>query len=443
MMPPKKGLREFFHHQNSLGRIFRNAGWMLAGKGAGAILSLFYLAAATRGLGPVQFGQFALILSLGQAISGFVSFQTWRIVIRFGSKHVVENQRLAFSRLAIACICLDCIAAIGGCVLAAVGVKLLGPYFGWTPALTTNALLYAFFVLLSVRSTAVGILRAYDKFRGGAAADAAMPVTRLIGALVVVAVGPTVTLFLAAWALSEVTTAIAYWWLVIRHRLIVVEEDSLKNLASVPGEQENFWKFVMLTNLGSTVSSLQQQLPVLASGLFAGPAAAGLFRFSSQLSQALARIGDMLARSMFAEFSRVRAKDGAGEAWTLLRGSTRLSIWGGIIILALVIIAGKPALYIISGQAYLPAYPLLVMLGVAAAIDLATVGFEPALMASGHAGQALAIRLISLIILATMLWISLPVMQERGAGLSMIAASFSNALLFMLATFRSNALRKL
>lgn len=421
-----KGPRDFFSNESSITRIVRNAGWMLAGKGAGAVLSLIYLAAVTRSLGPVKFGQFALILSLGQAVSGLVSFQTWRIVIRYGSSYVQNGDRIAFSRIAIACILIDGAAAIAGCALVAVGIKLAAPYFGWSPALATSALLYAFCVLLCIRSTAVGVLRAHDRFRDGAAADSIMPLTRLVGALAVVAIGPTVTLFLAAWALSEITTAIAYWWLVIRRESIVITPESLQNLTAVPREHAGFWHFMTVTNLGATVASLQQQLPVLLSGFFAGPAAAGLFRFASQLSQALARIGDMLARSMFAEMSRVHARGDSNEAWALLRRSTRLSIAAGLLILLLVIVAGKPALYIISGSAYLSAYPLLVMLGVAAAIDLASVGFEPALMASGKAGQALAIRLTSLTVLAICLWLLLPSMQERGAGFAIIASSITN-----------------
>lgn len=431
------GPRHFLAGDSSIRRILRNAGWMLAGKGVGAVLSLIYLAAATRGLGPKGFGEFALILSLGQAVSGIVSFQTWRIIIRYGSRHVLAGEHAAFNRMAIFCCVIDAAAAIAGCVLAAIGVWLLAPRFGWTPALATSALLFAFVALLSIRSTAVGVLRVHDKFRHGAFADSVQPITRLVGALAVVAIGPTVTLFLIAWALSEITTAIAYWWIVFRQRAIVINRESLCDLAAVPREHSGFWRFIGLTNLGSTASTAQQQLPLLTVGLFAGPVAAGLFRFASQLSQALARVGDLLARSMFTEMSRVHAGDDRQAARALFRRSTRLAVYGSAIILLMVVLLGKPALYAISGSAYLPAYPLLVMLGVAAAIDLAGVGFEPALIAAGHAGQALAIRLASLAVLAIALWWLLPMMQERGAGLAIIAASFTNLSLFGIAAYRA------
>jgi O-antigen/teichoic acid export membrane protein len=435
------GLRHFLTRDSSISRILRNAGWMLAGKGVGAVLSLFYLAAATRSLGPKGFGEFALILSLGQAVSGIMSFQTWRLVIRYGGRHVLAGDRPAFSRIVALCAGIDIAAAIIGCLLATLGVWLLAPSFGWTPALATSALLFAFVTLLSFRSTAVGVLRVQDRFREGAMADAAQPVTRLVGALVVLAIGPTVPLFLAAWALSEVTTAIAYWYLVVRRRSVVIDRDALRGALSVPRENRGFWGFTGLTNLGSTASSAQQQLPLLTVGLFAGPVAAGLFRFANQLSQALARVGDLLARSMFTEMSRVHAGEDPNAASALFRRSSRMAAIGGVSVLLIVVILGKPALYIISGSAYLPAYPLLVMLGAAAAIDLAAVGFEPALVAAGYAGRAVVIRLIALAVLGGTLWALLPVMQERGAGIAIIASSFASLILFGAAAYRATAAR--
>src|SRR3546814_11340903 len=46
-----RGLRD----NSSLRSILQNTGWLLTGKGVGAVLSLFYLAIVTRTLGPAGF----------------------------------------------------------------------------------------------------------------------------------------------------------------------------------------------------------------------------------------------------------------------------------------------------------------------------------------------------------------------------------------------------
>ena len=66
-------------------RLFKNMGWLLGGRGFNAVLSLVYLALATRTLGLDGFGQFAIIVALGQMVTGLANFQTWQFVVRWGS----------------------------------------------------------------------------------------------------------------------------------------------------------------------------------------------------------------------------------------------------------------------------------------------------------------------------------------------------------------------
>ena len=50
-------------------RLIRNIGWLLTGRGVNAVLSIVYLALATRTLGLDHFGYFAIILALGQTVT--------------------------------------------------------------------------------------------------------------------------------------------------------------------------------------------------------------------------------------------------------------------------------------------------------------------------------------------------------------------------------------
>src|SRR3546814_5577519 len=96
-------------------RLWRNIGWLLGGRGFNAVLSLVYLALATRTLGLEGFGYFALIVALGQTVTGLANFQTWQFVVRWGSgedgpgearseEHTSELQSLM--RISYAVFCL-------------------------------------------------------------------------------------------------------------------------------------------------------------------------------------------------------------------------------------------------------------------------------------------------------------------------------------------------
>src|SRR3546814_14513144 len=109
-----------------LRRVFANAGWLLGGKGVGALLSIIYIALATRTLGLEEFGRFALVVALGQAIAGLVTFQTWQFVVRYGAAARMEGDVARRERIVAFELMLDLASAAGGGLLAAGGVVALG-----------------------------------------------------------------------------------------------------------------------------------------------------------------------------------------------------------------------------------------------------------------------------------------------------------------------------
>ncbi len=404
-----------------LARIARNTGWLLAGKGLGSVLSMVYLAILARTLGLAGFGQFALIFGIAQGIVQFTSFQSWRIVVRYGADPIARGDKNAFARLAIVATLLDIGAALVGGGIAWFVVALFAARFGWDAQVALYALVFAWTMLIAVRSAPMGMLRAHDRFRDSAAADAATPVARFIGALVVLATGPSVERFLVAWAAAEIVTAIAYWTLALRLRPFAGRDR--RSIGRVVRDNPGFWRFTLLTNLGSTLTAAQQQLPLLGVGYFAGEAAAGLFRLAHQVGQALQRLADMLARAVFAEQARTHAADGADAAGALHGHIARLAWIVGAVIVIVVVALGWPALMALGGRAFTAAYPLLVLLGAAAAIEFVVVGNEPLLLAQGRAGAALAIRAVCVAVLVAGLALLVPLYADIGAGLAVLGTS--------------------
>jgi O-antigen/teichoic acid export membrane protein len=94
-------------------------------------------------------------------------------------------------------------------------------------------------------------------------------------------------------------------------------------------------------------------------------------------------------------------------------------------------------LLLVAGPEFAGAYSLLLILGVAAALDLAGVSFEPALLATSRAGLVLKLRLLLTILLVALLVILLPPMSTVGAALATLAASLAGLILFGFAAWRS------
>jgi O-antigen/teichoic acid export membrane protein len=93
-------------------------------------------------------------------------------------------------------------------------------------------------------------------------------------------------------------------------------------------------------------------------------------------------------------------------------------------------------LELIAGPEFLPAYPLLVILGIAAIIDLVGVGFEPALIAAGKTKVLFRIQLIVTAFLVGLMVALLTRYGATGGAAALLAASCASFLLLGAAVAR-------
>ena len=414
----------------------RNLGWLLASRGVLAVLSLVYLGIATRTLGVYNFGRFALINGAAQAIATFVGFQTWQIVVRYGVDHLVADNESALGRLLRSCVLLDAASAIAGSMISIAILMLWGEKFGITPDLMRATLFYAIVQLVTIRSTAIGILRLRDKFSLSALADSTTPAVRFIGAIAAAVWMPTVTGFLMAWAAAELATAAAYWTLLARTGDLKLIARGRIGQGRLRDENPGLIRFMLSTNATSTLGLSTKQVPLLLVGGYVGPAGAGAFRLAFQIAQALAKVSQLLSRAAFPEIVRAIRSPAAQNLPRMLTRVFLVSTAAAVVILAIVAAAGHPILYLVGGKDFHYGRSVLMWLAAAGCIDLATVSFEPVLMAAHRAGTALAARTVSVVcLLGASLWL-LPQFGTMGAGVGVFVGSLTAAILLGWAVIR-------
>jgi O-antigen/teichoic acid export membrane protein len=382
-----------------LARILANTAWLMGGKGFGALCSIVYLAILTRTLGLKGFGHFSLIFSTAQALTAIAGFQTWRVVVRYGASHVHDKDWAAFGRLGMLCGLLDVFGAVCGCALAVV------VFFGFAHLLDLNqdyiipGFLFCCAQLWSPSSAPTGMVRALNQFKLGVYVEAVVPVGRLIGAVTIWLVGPSVGRFLFVWALVDLIEAILYW---VAARRLCPESMKLRYLQDYRvalRENAGLWRFFMVTYAGSTIDALTKNGPLLIVGAIVGTKAAGLYRLASQLSQALSKFSTMLTRAVYAEISRMRVASSLKEFRRLAVQTSLIAGAGGLVVVFIALIAGRSLLGLIGGSAFEGGAAILAPLAIAASFDLASVAFEPVLHSTGRAQLSLTARLIALIVL--------------------------------------------
>ena len=432
----KQGIEKFLNSEDTLVRVLRNSVWLFTGNGVTAVLSFFYLAILTRALGPEGFGQFVLIFSTVQMIAALLRFQTWQTIVHYGVRYILERDPQKFSALAYFGIALETTGAVVGSILAWFPIPRIGNYFGWDPQFVGTTQIYAVAMLLCVKSSALGILRAHDRFRDGAFADAMIPIGRMIGAVAVLLTTPSLIAFLAAWAAAEVLSAVIFWVLVIRHGDLHRSAISMRQIRSIVAENTGIQRFFFNTALTDMIAAMREHLVVLVIGFLIDVRAAGLFRLANQLANAINRIAEIIPKPLFTELSRIYANGEFQEFRRLFYRSLRLSLLTGIAVILLLIAIGKPMIEIMAGPAFADAYSLLVLLGLATSFGMMGLGLDPLLQASGSAHLALMIRALGIGLVLLLIYLLVPIWGATGAALALLIASAGSVFALLIITLK-------
>jgi O-antigen/teichoic acid export membrane protein len=385
-------------------RVLRNMGWLLGGRGINALLSLLYLALATRSLGLTDFGYFAIIVGFAQAITGLATFQTWQLIVRHGAEHGSAGDAVGFA------LALDGASIFAGTIVSVLIVGLVPQWIGLPPELAYVALGFCLVSLLAIRSTPTGILRLHDRYGQATIAESATPLVRAIGACLAAWLMPTVAGFLLVWALAELASTVAYWIFAAREERPRLSTIGLRSLASYEGSP---WPFVWATNLSGSLSVASRQILLVLVGAIGGPVLAGGFRVAAQLGFGMLKLAQAVSRAVYPELVR-----SGEEAHGLASKMTLLSGGIGLAAVLAAILFGQWALGLVAGPAFVFAHLAMVLLAAGAAVEMAAASAEALLVAQGRVYLALSIRA-----LPTLAALALLPFAMAQAGLSGAAAT--------------------
>jgi O-antigen/teichoic acid export membrane protein len=397
-------------------RVFANMGWLLGGRGFNALLSLVYLAIAARTLGADGFGYMALIIALGQAVTGFSSFQTWQFIVRWGADP--ENPGVDIERAREAtgfAVALDLLSFAGGTVASAVLVLTAPLWLDVPPDLMWLTFWYCVISVATIRTTPTGMLRLHDEYGRATWAEAVQPVIRAAGAGLAWWLMPTVTGFILAFAASEVGTALALWLVAARVQPVSAASISLK---AIPARYDGVWRFVVSTNLSSSLAVAGKQVMILLVGTFGGAYLAGGFRIANQLGVALIALAQTISKAILPEL--VQSRD---NAVAIARRMANIAAIAGTAAVVTAILFGRPGLALIAGEEFTGFYWAMIILSIAGAVELVGASLESLLISAGKAHVAFLVRLVPTILALLMLEMAIEWKGAQGASFAVLGSS--------------------
>ena len=374
-------------------RILGNFGWLLGGKGFGAISSLIYLAILSRSLGVKDFGHFALIFGLSQAFVLLAGFQTSQAIVKFGTPHLARGDNEAFARLSILGGIVDLAASLFGCVAVTVIILTLSDTLELNPAYDKMGLAFICAMLLTRVSAPYGVIRALNRFELSVWVSSITPAGRLLAAIAIWLTGPSVGGFLLAWTIVELMTSVSMWYAAWRLGSEWFRIEWFRNLRRSIDENPGIGRFLWVTYWNTSLQAVVQQGPLLAVGYLFGTSAAGIYRIADQLAKGLGKFAVLISDAVYPEVNRQRHLSGADDFRLIVRRVTLAVLPTAAAMSGLAVLFGGDLLTLISGPGFEAGGLILVPLVIAASLELAAVVYEPVLHSVSKAHYLLFARL--------------------------------------------------
>jgi len=418
-----------------LKRALGNVGRLLTGKGAGGLMQLGSFALIARGLGPVEFGLFALLQTHVQILSGIATVQSNQAIIHYGVRHLAAGDVAAFQATIKAGTLVDVGGALIAMVLAVVLAPVVAPFLEWDARIVFYAQCFTPLALANAIATPKGMLRLFGRFDLLARHVVVTPAVRLAGCTIAFLLDAPLPAYLVVWLVAGyvgAAVAVAMAWRQAAQRGLLAGLDA--GLRGLSRPNPGMWKFMAISNVHSTLALVPNHLSVFLVGGIVGPAAAGLYKVAREIGTAIGKPVDLLSQALYPDLARLAS---AHDWHNLARIAVRAGLLAGgtaALIYLLALFAGEAIVGTLFGRDFVAATPVLRLLVLATAITVTAFAAEPVLYALGRPDVLLKMSvLVNGTLFALMAWM-LERMGLIGAGWATVIVALLGALLAVVCT---------
>lgn len=424
------------HKHNPMRRIFGNFGLLLRGRGIAAVMKFAATALMARALGPAEFGMVVLIQTYALLVRGLFNFQLFDSIVRYGVPLLDANDTSALRRLTAISWRLDKISSIVATIFAVSIAPLVGPWMGMAPDHIIVLSTYSIIILTTTgNGTAAGILRLYDQFDILGKQMAIGPIIFFCGVVFAWWFDASFIIYIVILALSAIAENVYlnwYGWRQYRDKIGSLANNQMLNNKGM-AEFVGLKNFLWISYWQSNIDLIYKNMSIMMVGYFLGASEAGLLRLARQFSSLLGKPSALIRQVTFLDLTR--SWNQSSSDFKLIAYRTTLLAGGvGVLFVLLSYFFGEFLLLTFVGEPYVAAAPVLTLLLLATAFDLAVSSLRAAAYAAGYAGKVLAINIVTTIIYIALFVQCINQLGVIGAGVAAaVAASIPLfALLFLL-----------
>ncbi|MGN6059314.1 MAG: lipopolysaccharide biosynthesis protein [Sphingomicrobium sp.] len=400
--------------------LLKNSSYLAASRVVAAVAAVATLSLAAHALGVLMFGALILITSYAKAVSGIAKFQSWQLIVRYGSR-AVHGEVDDFKTSTGFAFALDAVSGIGGMLVAVAVLPFIGQWVGISADQLWLAMLYCTLLPTMGAATPSGVLRALDRFDLISWQSTATPISRILLVIIAYVSHAHFGAYVAAWYLTDLGGDLYLWflaWRELRRRGLLEGIRPTLRPESLPGA----WRFAIHVNLNASVVAAWGPIARVVVGGLLGAAGAALFRVASSLSDSASKPADLLAKAFYPEV--VRMDLSTKKPWKLMIRGTALASAAAVVAIMILLMCGQPLISLLFGKAFLGAYDALVILMLVPFLSVFSFPLPPMLYALDRPDAPVTARLVGTIAFFVLI---APLSWSSGLNGAAIALVIGNA----------------
>ncbi|MCZ0943916.1 MAG: hypothetical protein OXJ53_12725 [Gammaproteobacteria bacterium] len=422
-------------------RVARNFGWLLSGRGAGALLALAATALMARNLGPEPFGLVILLHTAAHILRHLCSVKSSEAAIRFG-QHLLDRSNApcqpgaAWLELIGALFRFDLLIALSAAAVAVVGLVFVARPMGLPAELADAAWIYVAALICTATGAAKGALRGLDRYRLLSVQLLAAPALRLAGVAACIALAAPIEWYVTVWGAS----------LLLEHALLLASAAPYLGLSKLGAPfrpalaaEPKLAPFLKAVYWQSNLDMVPRHGATLAVGLLFGAHSAGIYRLARDIAEVLSKPVVLLRQAIFPDLTELWERDRTAFLSLTWRASAILALVGAAFVLA-ALAFGADLLVLLAGEPFRVGATLLALLLGAAALELGAAPLRPASYAMDRVVDVLILQSAAVILFFATLLATKPVIGLVGAGWAALFSA-SASLLGMVWLVRRTAQR--
>ncbi len=405
-------------------RVARNFGWLLSGRGAGALLALAATALMARNLGPEPFGLVILLHTAAHILRHLCSVKSSEAAIRFG-QHLLDRNSgrnqptTAWLDLIGALFRFDLLIALSAATLAAAGLVFAAEPMGLPADMADAAWIYVAALICTATGAAKGALRGLDRYRLLSVQLMAAPALRLAGVAACIGFAAPIEWYVTVWGAS----------LLLEHALLLTSAAPYLGLPKFGtpirpalAAQPKLAPFLKAVYWQSNLDMVPRHGATLAVGLLFGAHSAGIYRLARDIAEVVSKPVILLRQAIFPDLTELWNQNKSAFLSLTWRASAVLALAGGVFVLA-ALAFGADLLALLAGEPFRAGATLLALLLGAAALELGAAPLRPASYAMDGVVQVLILQSMAVALFFAVLFATKPLIGLDGAGWAALASA--------------------